>query len=159
MTRAIWGLVLATGLATAALRTGDLHESDLTVPQITESSTTYCTIGGQSFEFSLSDSDLADSPRWANPKSEPPPMSIARAIQVSEPEVKRYVSGAGDWRLVGVELHTLGVAGKWYYVVSWRPSDPQYIGDNLPIPVLMNGTAVRGSRSNRSPAQFGGTKP
>src|SRR5262245_45058078 len=120
--RPLWLGLLTILAAAQAPMAENVQGPSLTDPQITETWSTICSVEGRSFEFLLSDADLVDSPRWEDPKSVLPPLLIARAIVVSQSELHRYVSKPSDWAVEGVAFHRLGAAGKWFYVISWRPA-------------------------------------
>lgn len=101
-------------------------------------------VRGKEIRFTIKDSDLEGSPAWLHPESDPPPFSKGEAIRVSKSELGQYIDDPEQWRPCGVDLHTFERRAEWFYVVEWRPRLTEYIGDVVSIPVLMNGTAVRG---------------
>ena len=115
---------------------------------IEHSSMFMAEIEGMRWSFPVTSADCAQTPRWKDPVTSAPPLSIAEAIAVAGREVPRYVSEAARWHVSGVALHSFGVGDMWFYVVSYRPAG-EVTGDSLPIPVLMSGQAVTGSRRER----------
>lgn len=108
---------------------------------VTTEISAYMALAGHGWTYTVSESDLADSPAWADPSNMPPPLSLANALAVSRAELSRYMPEVETWDLAEVDLQQIGYDGKWVYLVGWRPRGLEH-GDNLDIPVLMSGHAV-----------------
>jgi len=87
------------------------------------------------------ESDLDDAAHWADPESSPPPLDLGEAVRISRQELTRYFPDVETWDLEDIDLKSFNHGTKWFYVVSWRARDT--IGDDLGIPVLMNGRPVQ----------------
>jgi len=111
-------------------------------PAITTSTSTYMHLLEQGWEYSVSESDLADSPAWPDPFRDAVPLSVAQALSISRGEPVKYMPNVDTWDLAGIKLEPIGYESKWLYVVSWRPRGLKE-GDNLDIPVLMSGRAIQ----------------
>src|SRR2546426_12807519 len=105
-------------------------------PTITTSTSSYMHLLEQRWTYSVSESDLADSPVWPDPLRDAPPLSIAQALSISRTEPSKYMPEVNTWDLVQIKLEPIGYESKCFYVVSWRPRGLER-GDNLDIPVLM----------------------
>ena len=85
--------------------------------------------------------DVASTPPWLDPGREEPPLSIADAIAISEPQLARYLPRVSEWQLEEVTLHRLGWDSRWFYLVEWKVKR-HHEGDFIGIPVLMSGQPV-----------------
>jgi hypothetical protein len=97
---------------------------------------------GKHYEISIDDRLVSTSPSWSRPSSKQPPLSVERAIRISEKAVPKYVDDPKKWRLDTVALRSIGTQSKWYYLIRWYPQWSGYIGDGIDIAVLMNGVPV-----------------
>ncbi|SRR6266571_7786000 len=110
-------------------------------PTVTTSTSSYMTIGEQRWNYTVAEADVADSPAWIDPSSDPPPLPASRAVALSRAELSKYMPEVETWDLANITLEPLGYSSKWFYVVAWRPRGLDK-GDNLGIPVLMSGRVV-----------------
>jgi hypothetical protein len=95
---------------------------------------------GKPLQWTLSTDTLKQTPSWTNRDTQPPPLSVDKAIAISRQEVPKYFTNAVDWAVREITVETLGQQDKWYYLVGWLP--PEANGDRLEIPVLMSGVAL-----------------
>ncbi len=104
----------------------------------------HCFPEGKSFRFSVYEDDLDASPKWANPESTRPPLSLQDAVEVARSELPAYVSKPKRWFLDQVTLEAVpDQPGHWYYVVDWLLQHSERT-EAVTIPVLMNGKAIVG---------------
>ena len=71
-----------------------------------------------------------------------PPLSIRKAIGVAAKVLRKYVDDPRGWHVDTVALRRIGTQSGWYYLVAWRPSSQEYVGDGIEIAVLMNGETI-----------------
>jgi hypothetical protein len=88
--------------------------------------------------WQVCESDLEMAPSWDDPEGTPPPLHMHDAVGASKSELAKYFPDVEIWDLEDIALHRIG--RKWFYVVSWRARGTT--GDDLGIPVLMNGKAM-----------------
>ena len=99
----------------------------------------YGTVMGTRVAWRVCESDIGSRPEWSTPQETPPPLDMQEAIKISYSELPKYFPKVEQWDLEDIWLHSLK-PGKWFYVVSWRARGTS--GDDLGIPVLMDGQAV-----------------
>ena len=104
------------------------------------SRSSHSQVQGKRLKWEISTGTLKGTPPWMNRETNPPPLSPDKAIAISRQEVPKYFPDAEAWQVETIELQTLGLDDRWYYVVEWRLGDA--VGDGLAIPVLMSGVAV-----------------
>jgi hypothetical protein len=113
------------------------------------------TVGERQFMFSLSALEIMDFSGYAI--TEPPPLSAADVLRLSENDLLRYVppGESGAWLPESVALSRCR-RDKWYFSAVFRPVAGGLNPDGTPcrveIPVLFNRMVVRGvelSRANR----------
>lgn len=97
---------------------------------------------GKYFAFAIDDNVLDSGPAWPHPETDAPPLPLAKAVAIAKRELAKYTDDPSKWKLDTVELRSLGEHARWFYVIEWKPSRPDYIGDGIYIPVLMTGEAV-----------------
>jgi hypothetical protein len=116
-----------------------------TAPQLTTVSETHSisyNVLGKHYEISIDERLISNSPSWSRPSAKRPPLSVEKAIRISEKAVTKYVHDPRKWRVDAVALRSMGMQSKWYYLIRWYPRWSGYIGDGVEIAVLMNGVPV-----------------
>lgn len=97
---------------------------------------------GKHYEISIDERLVSASPSWSRPSAKQPPLSVEKAIRISEKAVLKFVDDPKKWRVDTVALRSIGTHSKWYYLIRWYPEWNGYIGDGFEIAVLMNGAPV-----------------
>ena len=131
-----------TKLAICALFAAMLpaQEPHLTTVSV-EHRNTYHVLG-KVFTFSVTDARLNTSPSWRLPHADRLPLSVEKAVRISEAELRKYVSDPYRWRPSQIAIRALGKQSRWYYVIEWYPDWEGYVGDGIGIPILMTGEVV-----------------
>jgi len=109
-----------------------------------ESLSSFNTVLGQKWIWTISSLDLRDQPTWDGPGSTAPPLSMERAVGIAHKELLRYVPSAETWTVREVDLRSLGHPRRWLYVIGWLPEGAA--GDVFDVPVLMSGRPVQVTR-------------
>ena len=102
------------------------------------------TVGSDTASFSICGPDLDKTPSWPHPATTDPPLSLSQSVLASRGQLARTFPRVKKWEMVGVRLETLLGGDKWFYIVSWRPSNWRASTevDTVQIGVLMNGQSV-----------------
>ena len=102
------------------------------------------TFEGANYFFETTQGVIDAAPKWKANEAFPP-LSPRKAMVAALREVKRLRPDVAEWNLERVALEGRDSAF-WFYEVTFTRSDVPYTG--LPyflhVPVLMDGTAVRG---------------
>ncbi len=96
-------------------------------------------LGGEPRSATVNGDQLEKSPQWSPESSEPPPVSIKDAVDLSREVVHALVPDSAVWRLDGVRFER--VNKYWLYVVRWEPSTGAS-KDYVQVPVLLSGRVV-----------------
>jgi hypothetical protein len=83
--------------------------------------------------------DWQRSPKWADPESSEPPLSIQSAVAASRKTLSLLSAKPSEWILAGLELHSW-VASR-HYVVVWRMRAGGRDRRTIQVPVLLSGEA------------------
>ncbi len=74
-------------------------------------------MNGQRYCYQVRPQDVIDDPYW-NPETEPPPLAIAKAIQIGKEAIKKYVETDEEWKLGRINFNCIEY-GKWIYVLMF----------------------------------------
>ncbi len=129
-------LIAASTLACA----GAARHARLEVPRCTPSISSYSTVMEKRLAWQVCKPDVIAGPQWHDPETTSPPLAMQDAIRISYSELSDYFPEVEQWDLEEIWLNSFG-PGNWFYVVSWRAQGT--FGDDLGIPVLMDGKAVK----------------
>jgi hypothetical protein len=109
---------------------------------LSETHNIFYNVLGKHYEISIDERLVSPSRSWSRPSATHPPLSVEKAIRISEKAVLKYVDDPRRWRVNTVALRSIGTESKWYYLISWYPQWSGYVGDGIEIAVLMNGVPV-----------------
>jgi hypothetical protein len=141
MNRAIIGAVLALttvhGGCSHPVLTPEVEQVGRVLSQSTSS---FASVAGRRWTYSVSSDELASEPDWAGPSFGLPPLSLEDAVTIARHEIPKYIETSEDLKVVRIEIESLCCPERWFYVISFRT--PQLGDDSLSIPVLMSGRAV-----------------
>ena len=107
----------------------------------------HCFPEDKVWRFSFFEADLTPTPKWNPQRSSAPPLSLATAIARARVDIPRYVREPALWLLKTVGLEQYRDTGWWYYVVTFTLDDPKR-NEGVFIPVLMDGTTIKGKRDS-----------
>jgi len=103
---------------------------------------------GHCYEFWIGEHETANLPAWQI--EQPLPHSIAEIAKVADGEVHNYVASPKEWSVEQVSIQELDFGfhktGKWFFIVEYH-SKTAGSDDLLRIPVLFDGTVVKGTRT------------
>jgi hypothetical protein len=104
---------------------------------------TSASVFGKRFRFEVQSYKLKAAPMWENPEIADPPLSRAKAIEISRSQLSNYCPEVDIWILSEIHLFSLN-QGYWFWVIEWDPKGKK-LGDGLSIPVLMSGEPIAGT--------------
>lgn len=113
---------------------------------------------GKMFNSVVHDDAVAKTPSW-NPRSSPPPVSMADAIKRCEAYLSKLVPNAKDWTLgtVSLERRYPYPANKWIYKIAFSPPDAEIqkgAFERIWLVVLMDGTLIKPSVGKLPPRTY-----
>lgn len=151
------GVIIVMGLVVAALLTYVFYG----VERPAKTKEEYPVEFSSSVEYSSSVDEKVFSFKVANKMlaecddvdlSKPLPLSIQDAVAKADQALALYVprNALPDWQVTEVSLCRHARSSKWHYMVGYAPrtmkADYGVFSETLRIPVLLNGTVVRGVR-------------
>jgi len=102
---------------------------------------------GKTFDFNITESDLASFPSWQ--PSDPSPLTSDKAVLIAQAEIQKYAKSKDGWELEEVSLIKARVGNlsksKWMYIVKFERYSHQ---DYLQIPITLNGRAIVGKEQS-----------
>lgn len=134
------GVTLLLGFNFAGVCICQENQSDALV---TNSWATSASVFNKRFRFEVQGSKLKTAPLWKDPEISEPPLSRAKAVQISRSQLSQYYPEVKSWSLSEISLFSLE-KGYWFWVIEWV-HERKKLGDGLSIPVLMSGEAIVGT--------------
>jgi hypothetical protein len=92
--------------------------------------------------FSICEYELVSEPTWDPGRGIHPPLSLARAIDLSRGSLPQYLEDPSSWDVSEVTVRSLGQQ-RWAYLVTWKGVD-----SSIKLPVLFSGRVVKGVPSS-----------